>query len=107
MNAGRLRHRVNLAAPISTAGLDGHVSIIFGAGTDLWAEVSGQKGEESFAAARTESRRTIKVALRWRDDVSTAWRLTWNGETYDITDVDRSRRHLGELWLMCQGRKVS
>lgn len=111
MQSGRLEHRVNIAAPIRSTGPDGHPSITFGAGVDISARVIGQKGEESFVAARTDSRRTVKVLLRYREDIQTDWRLMWlldgGDQAFDVIDVDRSKRRAGELWLMCVARKVS
>lgn len=107
MLIGRLDQRVTIAAPSTAIGADGHPAVTYPTPIEVWAQVTGQRGEESFIAARTESRRIIKVLLRFRDDLTTAWRLTWNGEVYDITDVDRSKERAGELWLMCMGRRVS
>lgn len=100
MRIGRLDQRVTLLELVE--GVDE-----FGAPIEEWveqgtvsADVIAQRGDESFEAARTEATRLIKVLMRFRDDVTTTWRLQWRGEAYDIVDVDRAERRKGELWLM-------
>lgn len=100
MRTGRLDQKVTLSELVE--GVDE-----FGAPIEEWqdrgsvhADVIAQRGDESFEAARTSATRLIKVLMRWRDDVTTSWRLTWRGEDYDIVDVDRAERRRGELWLM-------
>lgn len=66
----------------------------------VWAEVIPQRGDESFKAAQQQAARTIKIKLRYRADVETSWLAEWNGDQYDIVDVDRAQRRDGELWLM-------
>lgn len=73
----------------------------------VWAEVIAQKGDESFKAAQQQAARTIKVKLRHdeRYVVTTSWLVEWNGDQYDIVDVDRAQRRDGELWLMAVLRR--
>jgi SPP1 family predicted phage head-tail adaptor len=71
----------------------------------VWAAVTPQKGDESFKAAQQQAARTIKLKLRYRADVETSWLVEWNGDRYDIVDVDRAQRRDGELWLMAVLRR--
>lgn len=68
----------------------------------VWARVLSQKGNEAFESARQSSRQLIRVQLRWRDDVQSTWRVTWEGQSYNIIDMDRTQRRQGWLWLTCE-----
>lgn len=68
----------------------------------VWAMVISQRGAEAFEAARVNARETIRIKLRYRTDINAKWRIGWNGQQYGITNVDRSHRRKGELWLTAQ-----
>ena len=68
----------------------------------VWAEVLPPRGQEAFESARINEKKTIRVRVRYRDDILNTWRFTWEGEIYFITTVDRSERRKGNLWLMAQ-----
>lgn len=70
--------------------------------TPDYAQVISQKGGEAFNAARTQSNRIIRIQVRFRDDVLSTWRIKWEGEYYNIIDIDRSARMDGALWLTAQ-----
>lgn len=107
IDPGKLTERVALASIATAPNSAGEpVESVTQQGT-VWAQVSGARGEESFAAARANAARTIKVLVRWRDDIGPGWRLTWRDEAYDVVDVDRSRRGAGELWLMARTREAA
>lgn len=105
MRGGQLDQRVGLYRLIKSRDVAGgpvstpqHVA-------DVSADVRGQRGDKSFEAAQSAASRTVKILLRWRDDVETDWVVRWNGDDFDIVDVDRSLRRDGELWLMAVLRK--
>lgn len=68
----------------------------------VWAEVISQRGGESFEAAKISARETIRIRVRYRDDITNKYRLNWLGQTYSIIYVDRSQRRDGDLWLTAQ-----
>ncbi len=65
----------------------------------VWAEVISQRGNEAFEAARLNARESIRVKMRYRDDVVNTWRMQWGGQNYNIINTDRSNRRNGELWV--------
>lgn len=69
---------------------------------EVWGRVYSQRGTETFEAARVNARETIRVLVRFRDDITDKHRLTWNSQAYDIKFVDRSERRKGELWLTAE-----
>jgi SPP1 family predicted phage head-tail adaptor len=102
LQIGKLDQRVVLQSLGASSNDFGEVIKSYTTVATVWGHVISQKGSESFEAARTESTRTIKIKIRYRSDVKTDWRIQWMGESYNVTDVDRSLRRQGELWLMCE-----
>lgn len=68
----------------------------------VWGKVISQRGSEAFQASRNNATEAIRVQMRYRADVTTDWRLIWQGQNYNITAVDRSQRRLGELWVTAE-----
>lgn len=99
MRIGRLDQRVTLVRIVETRDEAGGPASSETDVATVWARVISQKGDEALKAAQQTASRTIRVGLRWREDVETSWLLRWNGDDYDIVDVDRSLRRASELWL--------
>ena len=70
--------------------------------TPDYAMIISQRGNEAFEAARTRSQEQIRGKVRYRSDVKTTWRVEWEGQTYNINAVDRSKRRDGELWFTAE-----
>jgi SPP1 family predicted phage head-tail adaptor len=101
MQTGKLDQKIGLIA-VTETNVGGEATATQAAAVDVWGYVISQKGSEAFESARTNARDNIRVCVRYRDDVTDKWRVSWNGYTYNITNVDRANRRDGELWLMCQ-----
>lgn len=98
--AGELDQRVVIETPTKNTDSDyGGTTLGWATFAEVWARAISQKGDESFAAARVNARRTMKFKLRWLDGVTPAMRLTWRGDVYNIAEVDESLRRNGELWI--------
>lgn len=69
---------------------------------DVWGHVISQRGNEAFESARVNARETIRVKIRFRDDVLTKWRVGWSGQFYNIKHIDRSQRRDGWLWFTAE-----
>lgn len=98
---GKLDQRVTLQSLAETNN-SGQLQQVYSDVATVWAEVIARKADEAFEAARTNARRTIRVRIRYRADVTTKWRLVWQGQAYNIIDPDRSARRDGSLWLTCE-----
>lgn len=102
----RLNRRVTIQVKGSTQ--DGTGEQIVGGWTNfvttgdgkVWAEVLDLTGREFISANAEQSRVQTKVTIRHRDGITTAMRLLYKGEPYDIKAV------LGQgnrsLLLMCE-----
>lgn len=100
MRIGPMDQRVALYSVAQAADEAGGIVDTATLVATVWAQVVPQKGEESFKAAQVKASRTIKIRLRHRADVETTWQAEWNGDRYDIVDVDRAAARDGVLWLM-------
>lgn len=104
MLSGRLRERIVLQSP-SRQNVEGELTDIFVSIATVPAYVLSQRGNEAFAAARTNSTSVIRILIRYRTDIKEDWRLQWNGRFYNVTEIDISLRHKGELWITAENFK--
>lgn len=90
----KLRERVLFEAPMEDRDALGQRTGEWESKGERWAEVLPLRGREFFAAAAVQQEQTIRVWIRRWDAVNTTWRLTWNGQAYDITSAIR----FGQDW---------
>ena len=98
IQSGELDQRIILQSPTQT-NQHGAVTKAWVTVASVWAKVISQRGDEAFQAARDNASETLRILVRYRDDVQTSWRLQWYGQDYNISSVDRSQRRDGKLWL--------
>ena len=101
MQIGKLDERITIQALTETNNF-GSLTQSWADVATVWAHVKSQRGSESFEAARVNARETIRVKIRYRDDVTYKHRIVWQSQNYSITFLDRSSRRDGELWITCQ-----
>lgn len=98
MESGSLDQQIILKS-FSETNSFGQLTPAYTTVATVWAQVISQRGQEAFEAARVNAKETVRVKLRFRDDVTNKWRFVWEGQIYNITHTDRSSRRKGELWL--------
>lgn len=100
MQTGKLDQRVTLYSR-TVENESGEVVESYTLVATVWASVKPKsfKNAEIFEGAQAEAKESILILVRWRDDVTTEWRMVWRDQTYNITQVDRSQRRKGELYL--------
>ena len=101
LSTGKMDARVELQSKTQVNELGQMVTTWNDEGA-VWARVVSQKGSEAFESARENARETIRVGLRYRDDINTGWRLIYMDEAYSINYVDRSNRRQGEIWVTAE-----
>lgn len=103
MRVGKLDQIIQLYS-LTETNVDGELTQVYAPeGSPVFGEVLSQRGGEAFEAARTSARETIRVRLHFRPDVTNKWRLGWEGQVYNIINIDRSsRRAQGELWVTAE-----
>ena len=99
MRAGGLDERITIQSVETTTGPYGEPIERTVAVATVWAKVMHQTGDESFEAAQNNASRTAKFKTRFRDGIDATMTVLWRSRTYDIHDVDETRRRDDELWI--------
>lgn len=100
MKAGRLDDRITIEEFSITQDEFGNIVEEWVELATVWADVFTQKAEDTYSAAQNLEIRTLRFQIRYRDDLTrSSHRVIWNGDTYDIYDLDESRRRDGVLWI--------
>lgn len=99
METGKLDQRLILQSLTETQNKSGETVQSYTTVATVWGRVISEKGREAFESARVNARENLRVAVRYRDDVTNKWRVQWMSQNYNITNVDRTMRRQGELWL--------
>jgi SPP1 family predicted phage head-tail adaptor len=100
MQAGKLDRLISIQEPVET-NVGGELTLTYGTAVQVWAHVISQKGNEAFEAARINAKDNIRVCIRYRT-ITDKWRITWEGQNYNIVNIDRSEKRKGNLWMTCQ-----
>jgi SPP1 family predicted phage head-tail adaptor len=101
--AGKLRERVTIKHKVVT-GKDAKGADLFTWEVlvdNLPAEVEPLTGREFFAADQAQSSVDLRVRVRFREDITNAMQLVWNGQPHDIDSVLRPKANRAFLELMC------
>jgi SPP1 family predicted phage head-tail adaptor len=75
MQAGRNRHRVTIQNSVTVRSPSGQPKQDWQDGKTVWAEVKGISGRELMASGAEKAEATVRVWLRYRQDISAASRL--------------------------------
>ncbi|MEQ1964559.1 phage head closure protein [Xenorhabdus khoisanae] len=107
MRAGALRHRVTIQKNEQSRSPSGGVIKKWVNVAEVWAEVKYISGRELVASGRILSEATVRIWLRYRADITTIYRVFYQGDStqgqfFDIVAVipDPKRTHLE---LLCKG----
>ena len=102
IRSGQLRHLVTLQKPVKNTASDGERISIFVDVDDVRAKVYFSRGREFIKNKEQRADIVATVTIRYRSDVTRAWRVMFGDRELDIVHVvdvgDRQR----ELELMCR-----
>ena len=88
LNAGRLRHRIDIVTQTGVQDSTGGWSLadtqVF---ASVWATVEALSGDEQFVAGTQVSKVSHRVVLRYLAGVTSAMQVRWQGRKFQITDV--------------------
>ncbi|CDG86910.1 phage head closure protein [Xenorhabdus bovienii] len=87
MQAGRLRNRITLQNFIQVNLPSGQRMEEWQDKATVWAEVKHISGRELLASGAALSEATVRIWLRYRIDVTSASRIVFKGQVYDIQAV--------------------
>lgn len=64
----------------------------------VWAQQRPERGAERFSAAQIAGAKVMTFHVRYRDDIGVKDRLSYEGQTFEITDVrELGRRVVSEV----------
>ena len=99
---GALRHKITLLTEVLVADSGGGASSVWSPAHTVWAQVERLQSTQDFLGERRRRLKRIAAAIRMRGDVEPGGRISFDGETYEITSIedgdDRGRR----LTLVCE-----
>ncbi|MBD1229127.1 phage head closure protein [Xenorhabdus griffiniae] len=101
MQAGRLRHRITLQNFTQIKLPSGQRRQEWQDVATVWAEVRHISGRELLASGANLSETTVRVWLRYRADVTSAFRMVFRGQVYDIQAVIPDPKRT-QLELLCK-----
>lgn len=103
MQAGRLRHRLQLQQLVATQDADaGTVAESWADVATLWAEIVPLSGRELIAAASVQASVNTRITIRWREGVVPTMRGVHAGVLYNIKAVLPDATQRRWLTLMCE-----
>ena len=97
MQAGRLRHVVTLQQKSVTHDEFGAEIETWSTVATLYAELDPYSLRERLTMRRQAGESVIGFRIRSSLSVSVGKRLVFDGENYDIVDIDATLKHKGEL----------
>lgn len=114
MQAGRLRHRIDLQFPVDEQDSSGEpITIWQDFATNVPSEIAALQGREFYAAQQEQSDVTTRIRIRWRKGVTELMRAVHTvtddtGTQTDIYDIEAAlpdqKSGRRELVLMCRKR---
>lgn len=87
LDAGRLRHRVLLQAPVQTQDPEGGIIFTWEDVAWLWAEVAPLSAREFVRAEELQSKVTARITIRYREGITAEMRMLHKGVIYNIAGV--------------------
>ena len=97
MSSGRLRQRITIQERVSSTDSRGFQHVSWQDICTVWAAAENLRGREFFAAAAVQAEHTVKFTIRYREGITPAMRIVFDGKTYNITGIDHGqyrKRHL-------------
>jgi len=101
MRIGKLDQEIQLFSIVTTNDLGDTIETPTLEDT-VFAHVMSSTGKEAIEAARNNQREVIRVLIRYRTDIQSTWQIVWEGQTYNITGIDRKNRRQDQIWLNCE-----
>ena len=104
MQIGRLDRLIVIEVDTPTRSASGEEKENWTTLATVWADVRPLRGREFFDAAAVQSEIDTKFRIRWRSDLTTAMRINYDGQLYDIHSIAELGRHSAtEIMASAQG----
>jgi SPP1 family predicted phage head-tail adaptor len=98
---GDLKKRIELQSPVNTADGMGGITLSWTSEAYVWAAVWPVSANETIAAGGNPMTISHRIRIRYRSDITNAWRIVYAGTYYNIVSIiDPNMRHWA-LDLLC------
>ena len=84
---GVLNHRIHLERPNETTDLFGGMTISWTHVAAVWAGLQPMAASFRQIAQQTSEEQTHSIVIRYREDVSSGWRINLNQRFFEIESV--------------------
>ena len=106
MEAGKLRHRIEIQSAVEARDSHGGVDYAWSTAATRWGSIEPLSGRELFAAQQIEAQVDVRVRLRHYDGLEPAMRLKHGTDIYEIRAVvNRDVRDI-EQEVLCTRTEV-
>ena len=99
--AGTLEQRVTIQQRVAGVNALGQATQSWADYAVVWSAAEPLRGREFFAAGQTQSEVTTRFIIRWRPGITSAMRVVWRGQPYDVLAVIEPAGQRQTLELMC------
>jgi SPP1 family predicted phage head-tail adaptor len=105
LRTGSLRYRVHLEQLVAGSPQQkptGEPDLAWTEVETVWADIRPLRGEALFRAQQVNSRVSVEIDIRYRDDITSGMRVVHGATIYDIESVPPLRPvHGGRFTLSC------
>lgn len=84
MDAGRLDQRLILKSKVSGKDTIGGETISWTNVVTVWGAAEPMRGREFLVLQEAESDLVVRFTIYYRTDITSAWRVEWRGQDYEI-----------------------
>jgi len=102
MRSGPLRHRVTFQNRVTTKDAFGQLTESWSDLFTVWASVEPISGRELLAAQQTLGEITHRIRTRYRDGITAATRVLFNGRIFDIESSINDKEKNAYLEIMAK-----
>ena len=107
MEAGRLNRRITIEQKSVTRDSYGGESITWATVATVWAAVLPIRGQEYVSIRQAGAELTTRFLIRYREGVTPAMRIVYDGAHYDIVEVINPQDGREHLELMAMAEAVA
>ena len=101
MRSGRLRDRLLLQSKTLTRDAYGGATVTWSDEATVWGSIEPLSGREWLAQQQLQSEVDVRIVIRYKTGVTTAWRVKHESRYYDILAVLNADMRDRTLTLMC------
>lgn len=100
MQAGKLRHRLVIQAPTTAMDQYGEAIKTWNTVAVVWGSVEPLRMQEYFEAQQAQAKATHRIAVRYLQGMSSAYRVVLDARVFEVTAVLNPQERNEQLQLL-------